>query len=148
MITRTFYLLTLLLICAISTTRAQMENCTLGVGGKDTQLITDVFQLNDAQLHQMELWIGELGMESKLIEDEIKELFDNHPQSTQEEMLTLAQKYKVLKDRLTHLSLNYDSRVLGLFNEKQYQRYVELCAEALRKPLTPILSSEETSDPE
>jgi hypothetical protein len=38
--------------------------------------------------------------------------------------------------------------VLGLFNEKQYQRYVELCAEALRKPLTPILSSDEVSDPE
>lgn len=134
----TFYFL-LMLIFLCGTANAQLDNCTLGMGGKDNGIITQVFQLNDEQISQMEYWIGELETENKLIEDQIKVLFDTHPQGTHEELATMATKYKVLKDQLVALSTTYDRKLLGILNEKQYQRYVELCAEASRQPLTPIV---------
>jgi hypothetical protein len=127
---------------------AQLADCTQGMGGKDTKVLTEVFQLNDEQIKTMDLWIGDLQAQNKLIEDQIKELFDNHPQSTHEELATLAGKYKVLKDQLVAISRKYDRKLLGLFNQKQYQRYVELCKEAMREPLSPIGSVEISSTPE
>ncbi len=141
-----FYYFLLITIFSGVTVHAQLDNCTLGMGGPDTSVITQVFQLNDKQISQMDFWIGELGSQNKVIEDQIKELFDTHPQSTQDELIAMATKYKGLKDQLVAISLNYDRKLLGIFNEKQYQRYVELCAEALRQPLTPY--TEEDTEPE
>lgn len=134
----TFYSFLLITIFSGVAVNAQLDHCTLGMGGPDTGVITQVFQLNDKQISQMESWIGELGTQNKLIEDQIKVLFDTHPQATQAELTTMATKYKALKDQLVALSLSYDRKLLGILNERQYQRYVELCAEALRKPLTPL----------
>ena len=117
---------------------AQLPDCTLGIGGKDTEVLTKVFQLNQKQIRTMELWTGELQTQNKLLEDQIKALFDNHPQSTREELETLAKKYKLLKDEMVATSKSYDQKLLGLFNPKQYERYVALCNEALRKPLSPL----------
>ena len=117
---------------------AQLPDCTLSIGGKDTDILIQVFQLNEEQKTTMNLWIGELQIQNKLIEDKIKLLFDKHPQGTQEELETLAKKYKVLKDQMLAISKSYDQKLLGLFNPKQYQRYVDLCSEALRKPITPL----------
>lgn len=141
-----FYYFLLITIFLGTTVNAQLDNCTMGMGGPDTGVITQVFQLNDKQISQMEFWIGELVTENKLVEDQIKVLFDTHPQANQDELTTMATKYKALKDQLVALSLNYDRKLLGIFNEKQYQRYVELCAEALRQPLIPY--TEEVAEPE
>ncbi len=141
-----YFLLAGFFVCG--STNAQLPDCTLGMGGKDTEVLTKVFQLNDEQIKTMDLWIGELHSRNKEIEDRIKELFDNHPQGTQEELVTLAKKYKDLKDQLVAISTKYDQQLLGLFNDRQYQRYIELCAEALRKPLSPIGTEGTSTDPE
>ncbi|HMB64427.1 MAG TPA: hypothetical protein VKN36_15210 [Eudoraea sp.] len=128
--------------------QAQLPDCTLGLGGKDTEVLSQVFQLNDEQLNSMELLIGELQTGNKVLEDQIKELLNNHPQSTEEELITLAEKYKVLKDQMVAMSITYDRKLLGLFNERQYQRYVSLCKEAFRQPLVPLGSVEAQVNPE
>ncbi|MCW5517545.1 hypothetical protein [Muriicola sp. Z0-33] len=127
---------------------AQLPDCTLSIGGKDTAVLIQVFQLNEEQKNTMEMWIGELQTQNKLIEDEIKVLLEKHPQSTQEDLETLAKKYKVLKDKMLAISKGYDSKLLGLFNPKQYQRYAELCNEALRKPITPSITAKAEPQPE
>lgn len=132
-------------------TNAQLPDCTLGIGGKDTEILIQVFQLNEEQKSAMNIWIGELEIANKLNEDKIKLLFEKHPQSTQEDLETLAKKYKVLKDQMMASSKSYDQKLLGLFNPKQYQRYVELCSEALRNPIAPIAEENQntlTVDPE
>lgn len=123
---------------------AQMPDCTLGIGGKDTEVIEKVFQLNEEQKTKIDVWIGQLQAENKLREDEIKQLFDTHPQGTHEELETLAKKYKVLKDKMVAASMEYDRKLLGIFNEKQYERYVQLCNEALRRPMAPAEISVDT----
>ena len=135
---RSFYLFGATLLIGFAA-KAQLPDCTLSIGGKDTEVLTRVFQLNDEQIKTMELWIGELQTQSKLAEDQIKELFDNHPQSTHEELETLSKKYKVIKDQMVANSKRYDKKLLALFNPKQYQRYVELCDEAIRSPLSPAV---------
>lgn len=131
-----FPLLAALLFCLGAS--AQLPDCTLGIGGKDAEVLTKVFQLNEAQINSMEVWMGELQTQNKLVEDEIKTLFDTHPQSNQEELENLARKYKALQDKMVATNKSYDRKLLGLFNPKQYERYVALCNEALRRPLSPL----------
>jgi len=127
---------------------AQLPDCTLGIGGKDTEVLIQVFQLNDEQKNALNIWAGELQTQNKLKEEEIKLLLDKHPQSTQKDLETLAKKYKVLKDQMLATSKSYDQKLLGLFNPRQYQRYVELCSEALRTPITPIAAEQLSTAPE
>ncbi|MBT8183328.1 MAG: hypothetical protein KJN76_00695 [Eudoraea sp.] len=127
---------------------AQLPDCTLGIGGKDTDVLVQVFQLNQEQTNTLDIWLGELQTKHKLTEDQIKLLFEKHPQSTQEDLETLAKKYKVLKDEMMATSKKYDQKLLGLFNPKQYQRYVDLCTEALRQPITPIAEVQLLPNPE
>ena len=135
-----FSLLAALLFCL--GTSAQLPDCTLGVGGKDTEVLTKVFQLNEAQIRSMEVWMGELETQNKLLEDEIKTLFKTHPQSNQEELENLARKYKILQDKMVATNKSYDQKLLALFNPRQYERYEALCKEALRRPLIPLKAVE------
>lgn len=111
------------------------QDCTLDIGGKNRKTIVDIFQLNAQQKTTMETLRAELEIETKSIEDEIKELFNEHPQSTPEELLVLADKYKVLQQKMVNTSKESDKKLLAVFNERQYQRYLELCHEAFRKPI-------------
>ena len=126
------------------------QNCTLGVGGKNTETISKVFQLNEEQQATMQELIGELEIKNKLIDDQIKKLFDEHPQSTQEELETLAKKYKVLQQKMVIISEEYDKKLLSTFNERQYRRYVDLCSEVFRKPflVTPTKYTDSIPSPE
>jgi Spy/CpxP family protein refolding chaperone len=106
----------------------------LGIGGKDTETIIQVFQLNEEQVQKMEDLRAELSVMNKAYQEEIRTLFDSHPQSTTEELEALATKYKVLKDRVLENAMDFDIRMLKMFNPKQYDRYLELCASAKRIP--------------
>ena len=121
---------------------SQETACTLDIGGKDSQLIVEIFQLNEQQQGQLEEWVSELQTQSENIEEKIQKLLDHHPQSTEADLLNLARKYAVLKDELVTLTLQYDQKLLGIFNEKQYAFYKELCTEAARRPLNPIYQQE------
>ncbi len=121
---------------------SQETACTLDIGGKDGQLIVEIFQLNEQQQGQLEEWVSELHTQSETIEEKIQKLLDQHPQSTEADLLNLARKYAALKDELVTITLQYDQKLLGIFNEKQYAFYKELCTEAARRPLNPIYQQE------
>ncbi len=117
------------------TLSVQAQVCTLGLGGEDTKTIAQVFQLNEEQLTKLDSLRSEKEIEMRLIEDDIKKLFDTQPQSTPEELTTLAEKYKVLKAKMEVASLEYDKKLLTAFNQKQYERYMALCEAAFREPI-------------
>ncbi len=128
---------------------AHSQNCTLDIGGKNSETIVKLFQLNPDQITKLEEFRQTLQDEILIIDNEIQNLFDTHPQSTQEELIALAEKYKVLQKKVVDASLEGDKKLLSTFNQKQYQRYVGLCNEALRDPIiiTPVVI-EEVVDPE
>jgi hypothetical protein len=120
----------------------------LGLGGKNVETIIEVFQLNDEQLQKMEAWRSELAVENKAYQEEIDMLFDTHPQSTMEELEALATKYRKLKDRILENAREYDVRMLKIFNPRQYERYLELCASAQRTPIQVVPTTYPKSDHE
>ncbi len=121
----------LLFLCTIGSA----QECTLGIGGKDDETIIQVFQLNIEQVVKMEELSKLLDIEISPIELQSKELLETHPQKTPEELTELAVKFKVLENKIVQISRLYDQKLLGLFNQKQYQRYLELCREVARTPL-------------
>lgn len=141
------HLFAILLFFVIYTSTGQTTDCTLGIGGKDTETIIKVFQLSEEQLVQMEGWIQELKKSNEGIQEQIDDLLEKHPQSNPEELETLAQKFKPLRAQILSNSKKCDQKLLGIFNENQYQRYISLCGEALRKPLVGI-GAEEIKSPE
>ena len=126
---------------------SQENYCALDIGGEDVETLIAIFQLNDEQQSLLEKWRGELLVQSRLIQDEIDQLLADHPQSTEADLRNLAKKYGNLKNKLIRVSAEYDQRLLGVFNDKQYDFYVELCREALRSPLNPIPKEEDKEDP-
>lgn len=139
------YCFPVLLFCAIFTTVGQTADCTLGIGGKDTETIIKVFQLSAEQLVLMEGWIQELEKSNEKIEEQIDHLLDEHPQSNEEELQTLAEKFKVLRAEIIANSKICDQKLIGIFNENQYKRYIALCNEAIRRPLIGLRSEDETT---
>lgn len=126
------------------------QDCTLDIGGKNTDMLIDVFQLNGEQISQMEAWQAELEIETKTIEAAIQKLFDTQPQSSPEELTILADKYKVLKEKMVSASAATDKKLLEIFNKKQYERYIGLCTEALRRPIkvVPVIVQDTLVNPE
>lgn len=138
----------LLLLLATWTTRAQTNQCTLDIGGQEPQTLIGVFQLNEDQQDRLEEWRAELIVQRRAIEDDIRQLLDTHPQSSEDDLVNMANKYAVLQDQLLDLIIEYDQKLLGTLNEKQYAFYVELCEEALRRPLVPVAVVRENEEPE
>ena len=115
----------------------QLQDCTLGLGNKDTEVIFQVFKLNEEQKVIAEALAAEYKTNSRLIQDQVDELFESHPQGTPEDLQRMAQKFDSLKVQLTSMSRSYDQKLIGLFDQKQYVVYLQLCREVMRKPLTP-----------
>ena len=126
------------------------QDCTLDIGGKNDETLVKVFQLNEAQISKMKTFSAELALSNKGLEDDIQKLFDSHPQSTPEELTILAGKYRVLQQKMVNASWEADKKMLTIFNERQYQRYLELCNEAIREPIKviPIGVKDSITDPE
>ncbi len=110
------------------------EDCILGVGLTEDKTIIDVFQLNEIQSEQMMNFSAELKYRNELLNNQAANLMKRHPQSSAAELKLLAKKYNVIRDSMAIVQKMVDMRVLKLFNEKQYQRYLELCNEAFRQP--------------
>ncbi|MFK5973314.1 MAG: hypothetical protein QM485_08530 [Flavobacteriaceae bacterium] len=98
----------------------------------------------------MENLSAELVSETKSIEDAIRTLLAEHPQSTPAELAVLADKYKVLQQKMVNVSKAADKKLITTFNEKQYQRYLNLCNEAFREPIRiiPVPSMNNRTPPE
>ncbi|MEP0132227.1 MAG: hypothetical protein ABJJ25_04325 [Eudoraea sp.] len=137
------YYCSILLLFIFLTSMGQTADCTLGIGGKDTETIIKVFQLSEEQLVQMEGWIQELNKSNELIEEQIDVLLDKHPQSNEEELQVLAEKFKPLRAQIIANSRICDQKLIGILNENQYRRYIDLCTEAIRRPLKGLISKED-----
>lgn len=125
----------ILVLATISVSQAQLEDCTLDIASSDTELITKLFQLNEEQTTTLENLRAEIEVKNRVLYDQIKWLFDNHPQDTEEDLANMAKKYDVMQRQIMANSRIYDQKFLGTLNDRQYERYTILCEEALRKPL-------------
>ncbi len=117
--------------------RAQAD-CILGVGITNDNTLIDVFQLNTAQQGHL-IRYGEQARTTKdMLEKKLNDLKENHPQSTVGELTKLASEFTVLMDSMTAVQAAADKNLLLLFNEKQYNRYRNLCEEAYKTPIVVI----------
>ncbi|HEA21310.1 MAG TPA: hypothetical protein ENH87_10365 [Pricia antarctica] len=116
----------------------QAQVCTLDIGGKNAETMVRVFQLNEAQMMILETLQGELDVETKSLNEQIEKLLASHPQSTEEELIKLADKYKVLQQKIVKASYDSDKKLLSEFNPKQYERYLQLCKAAIRQPISVV----------
>lgn len=124
------------------------QDCILDIGGKNSETIVKIFQLNEAQISTMEALRGELEIETKTIEDQIEKLLAEHPQSKEEDLVTMGDKYKVLQQKLVEASYQSDKKLLSTFNIRQYERYLELCNAAIRRPIAVVPKTYDSVDPE
>ena len=129
---------TLILIVGYVISIQAQQECSLGIGATESDTIIQIFQLKEEQITNLEEFKAALEIETRLLDEERKNLFENHPQSTPEDLTALGAKYKVLEERMKQVFKKYDLKLLALFNEKQYQRYVTLCQEVSRQPLVVI----------
>jgi len=111
------------------------QDCTLDIGGDNTDRMIQIFQLNTEQTETMENLRSELEVQLKAYKKDVQKLFDEHPQSTTEELQVLAGKYRILEKKIMEVSRETDKKLLATFNTNQYQRYLDLCHEAFRKPI-------------
>ena len=138
--------LLLLAFCALSFP-VVAQQCTLGIGGRDTDVIIQVFGLSDDQRQKLQAWAAALEAENSPLEDQARTLLDSHPQSTLEELAALGQKYEQIKEAMLENARRYDRLLLGTFSERQYQRYAELCREVGRQPMAPLSEDPKPGQP-
>ena len=129
-----FYLFTMLPI--LWTSSAVSQDCTLCIGGPDTEMIVQVFQLSDEQQLQMANWAKELALYHEDMSMQIRELFETHPQQSKDDLEQLASKYKVMKEEIEATAKSYDRKLITTFDDRQYARYQALCQEVHRLPMT------------
>lgn len=111
------------------------DDCILGVGITANETITSVFQLSEEQVEKMVNLGAELKYRNELLSSQLENITKRHPQSSEEDLMKLAGEYKTMMDSMGRVQKMIDKKVLSLFNKKQYNRYVNLCQEAFRRPL-------------
>ncbi len=111
------------------------QDCTLDIGGKNSKTIIEIFQLSAGQKATMESLREELAVTTERLEDQIQKVLKEHPQSSEEDLIKLADKYRDLQQELVNASWESDKKLLALFNPKQYKAYLDLCNAANREPI-------------
>lgn len=123
----------LVLCCAVHGLSAQAD-CVLGVGVTNDTIISEVFQLNEAQHEKLVNFSAEIKYRNELLNRELENIMNRPPQSSVSELEQLAKKYKSVMDSMERVQTIIDKRMLALFNLKQYGLYRSLCKEASRSP--------------
>lgn len=111
------------------------KECLLGIGGKDNETITEVFQLNEDQQEKLKDWSAELKVRNDILKDQAKFLMKQHEESSPEVLMTISLKYKGLLDSMRQNLRILDTRMLSVFNQRQYERYLELCRQLTLRPI-------------
>ena len=110
-------------------------DCYLGIGGKDDERITEVFQLSEEQVEKLRNWGAELKFRNEIFELRAKSLLKNHAQASPEDLLKMSYDYKAILDSMTANMRMLDKRMLSTFNDKQYNLYIMLCNQLSRSPI-------------
>lgn len=129
-----FSFLAVLMVMIFSQKISAQADCILGVGITNDTIITTIFQLNTLQKEKLINLGAELKFRKDILNNELQNIADRHPQSTVKELGQLADKYKGVMDSMGRVQTMIDKRMLTLFNSKQYERYRTLCNEAFRSP--------------
>lgn len=111
------------------------EDCLLGIGGKDDEIIKAVFELTDEQAEQMRNWGAELKFRNEIFEIKAENLLKNHAQSSPEDLLKMSYQYKVLLDSMESNMRLLDKRLLSIFTTDQYNLYIMLCNQVYKSPI-------------
>lgn len=111
------------------------EECILGIGGQDDEVIEEVFQLNDDQKEKMKNWGAELKIRNEILKDQAGYLLKKSEQSSPEDLITMSYKYKDILDSMKQNVRMLDKRLLSIFNDKQYNFYLELCNQLSLLPI-------------
>lgn len=111
------------------------EDCLLGLGGMDDEAIISVFQLNEEQEEQMRNWSAELKVRNAVFKDRANYLLKRHAQSSPEDLISVSFKYKDLLDSMRQNVRMLDKRLLSIFNDNQYNLYIELCTQLTLRPI-------------
>lgn len=109
--------------------------CILGVGGKDNEAITKVFELTEEQQEKLTNWSAELKIRNEVLEEKAKYLMKKHKESSPEVLVTVSEDYKRLIDSMRQNIRMMDKRLLGTFNEGQYERYLKICNQMSLRPI-------------
>ncbi|WP_419214171.1 hypothetical protein ACNR9Q_08470 [Maribacter sp. X9] len=131
----------LLVLSFMVTNVMAQADCILGVGVTNDTVISEVFQLNTFQREKLVNFSSEVKYRNELLNNELDNVMNRHPQSTVAELGQLADKYKRVMDSMERVQSMIDKRMLTLFNPKQYELYRSLCKEASRSPfiVTPTI---------
>ena len=111
------------------------EDCYLGIGGRDDAMITEVFKLSEDQVEKLKNWGAELKFRNEIFELKAKNLLQNHAQASPEDLLKMSYDYKAVLDSMAANMRLLDKRMLGTFNNKQYNLYIMLCNQLSRSPI-------------
>lgn len=111
------------------------QDCYLGIGGKDDAIITKVFQLSEKQMENLKNWGAELKFRNEIFKLKAESLLKNHAQASPEDLLKMSYDYRAILDSMAANMKMLDKRMLGTFNNKQYNLYIKLCNQTSRSPI-------------
>nr|WP_299069833.1 hypothetical protein [uncultured Allomuricauda sp.] len=111
------------------------QECLLGIGGQNDENIIKVFQLDDAQKEKMMNWSAELKIRNGILKEQAKFLLKKHEQSPPEDLMVMSYKYRSLLDSMKQNLKILDTKLLSIFNNRQYNLYMELCSGISLRPI-------------
>lgn len=122
------------------------SDCILGVGVVKDSVLTAIFQLNSKQSEELISSSAEIKYRKEILDNTLSNIRKRHLESTVEELTNLAKEYNVIMDSMHLIQAIVDKRLLTLFNQKQYNLYINLCLEASRSPfiVAPTIYSDST----
>jgi hypothetical protein len=94
-----------------------------------------VFELTEEQQENLKNWSAELKVRNDIFKDKAAYLMKQNEESPPEVLMEVSKKYQSYIDSMANNVRMIDMRLLGTFNEKQYQRYVKLCSQLSLRPI-------------
>jgi len=110
-------------------------DCILGVGGRDNETITKVFELTEEQQKNLKDWSAELKIRNDIFKGKAEYLMKQNEESSPEVLIEVSKKYQSFIDSMTKNVRMMDKRLLTSFNEVQYERYLKLCRQMTLRPI-------------
>lgn len=110
-------------------------DCILGVGGRDNETITKVFELSEEQRVNLKNWSAELKVRNDILKDKAKFLMKKNEESSPEVLLKVSKEYATIMDSMKQNVRMIDQRLLNSFNDVQYDRYLKLCRQLTLRPI-------------
>lgn len=110
-------------------------DCILGVGGRDNETITKVFELTEEQQRNLKNWSAELKIRNDIFKGKAEYLMKQNEESSPEVLVEVSKKYQSFIDSMAKNVRMMDKRLLTSFNKAQYERYLKLCRQMTLRPI-------------